>query len=492
MAYDANSDRIVLYGGLGENQILSDTWAYDVEANAWTNQMPVSRPPPLSAHVMAYDAESDRIVLFGGQDGSGYQDLTWAYDLDTNTWTDRAPAQKPPALWGASMVYDAQSDRFILFGGSTTFDYSQQTWAYDFNANTWMPKSPARAPAPRCCHAMAYDSQSDRVVLFGGDTNGRKYDDTWAYDFETDGWTELAPSAAPSPRAGARIGYDARSNRSVLFGGSAAGGTLNDTWAYDFEANVWTAKNPEVRPSARCCHAMAYDSQSDRVVLFGGTAGGSGSATWAYDFDRDVWWTADDRTPPVIAVPDDVVEEATGASGAVVEYAVTVRDDVDDAVEPTCNPPSNSTFPLGVTTVTCTATDASGNQASASFAVNVVDTTAPTLALPGDVIAEATGPDGARVTYTAPSATDIVDGAITVSCSPPSGSAFPNGVTTVTCSARDESGNLATESFTVTVRAPDRVGQGGFTLDSWSIGVALVVIAAGIGAGVVVLRRRGK
>jgi hypothetical protein len=42
-----------------------------------------------------------------------------------------------------------------------------------------------------------------------------------------------------------------------------------------------------------------------------------------------------------------------------------------------CNPPSGSVFPVGTTTVTCTATDAAGNIASCSFNVTVNDTECP-------------------------------------------------------------------------------------------------------------------
>jgi hypothetical protein len=74
----------------------------------------------------------------------------------------------------------------------------------------------------------------------------------------------------------------------------------------------------------------------------------------------------------------------------------------------------------------------------------------PTLVLPVDITAEATGPDGATVTYTA-TATDLVDGTVPVSCTPVSGSVFAPGVTTATCSATDSDGNTAQGSFRVTV-----------------------------------------
>jgi hypothetical protein len=52
------------------------------------------------------------------------------------------------------------------------------------------------------------------------------------------------------------------------------------------------------------------------------------------------------------------------------------------------------------------------------------------------------------------SATDVLDGDVTVECAPPSGSIFSVGTTTVTCSAHDASGNTASGFFPVMVNAP--------------------------------------
>ena len=84
------------------------------------------------------------------------------------------------------------------------------------------------------------------------------------------------------------------------------------------------------------------------------------------------------------------------------------------------------------------------------------DTTPPVLTLPGPIVAEAQGPNGAAVTFAA-TALDDVDGAVAVACSPQSGSLFgftgaAPTATTVTCSATDAAGNTANGTFTVTVQ----------------------------------------
>lgn len=84
-----------------------------------------------------------------------------------------------------------------------------------------------------------------------------------------------------------------------------------------------------------------------------------------------------DTTPPVLSLPTDISTAATDSSGAVVTYTASAKDLVDGAVSPNCTPTSGSTFPIGTTTVACTATDKAENTTSGSFKVAVVGTTPP-------------------------------------------------------------------------------------------------------------------
>ncbi len=158
-----------------------------------------------------------------------------------------------------------------------------------------------------------------------------------------------------------------------------------------------------------------------------------------------------DTTPPTLNLPSNITAEATGPSGAAVNYSASASDNLDTSLTFGCSPVSGSTFPLGTTPVTCTAQDDAGNTASGGFNVTVQDTTPPALTLPADITLEATSASGAGATFSA-SATDIVDGSLPVTCVPPSGSTFPLGTTTVTCTAQDDAGNIASDGFDVIVQ----------------------------------------
>lgn len=90
----------------------------------------------------------------------------------------------------------------------------------------------------------------------------------------------------------------------------------------------------------------------------------AGNTTYGY-FTVTVF----DGTPPTLNLPGNVV--VYGSASRVVNYSVTASDNLDPAPRVSCKPPSGSTFRLGVTPVTCTATDASGNKSTGTFSVHV-------------------------------------------------------------------------------------------------------------------------
>ncbi len=162
--------------------------------------------------------------------------------------------------------------------------------------------------------------------------------------------------------------------------------------------------------------------------------------------------TVTDTTPPVVTITVSSPVEASGPSGATVVYTADASDTVSGSLPASCTPLSGSTFALGSTTITCSATDNAGNKGTATATVVVRDTSAPTLSLPANITTAATSASGAVVTYSV-TATDPNNpqSDLTVSCNPASGSTFAPGSTTVTCKATDPAGNTSTGSFTVTV-----------------------------------------
>ena len=303
MAYDAESDRVILFGGVtgGDAQAgtwtdNAETWAYDVTADQWTQMKPPSGPTGRGAAALAYDAESDRVILFGESNEVDGWDLddTWAYDYNANTWTETAKG--PAKHLGARIAYDAESDRIILFGGfdMTSGRYYTDTWAYDYNTDTWTEMKPSTSPPGRNYQAIAYDAESDRVLTWGGmGLDGKLLaPSVWSYDFNTNSWEEMKTGEGPHPQGAdyPAMVYDAKADRTILFGGEYQG---DETWAYDYNTNTWTDLKPSTVPGKLSRHAMVYSTAADRVILFGGQVGPTNfkytGETWTYDLNTNTW-----------------------------------------------------------------------------------------------------------------------------------------------------------------------------------------------------------
>lgn len=193
--------------------------------------------------------------------------------------------------------------------------------------------------------------------------------------------------------------------------------------------------------------------------------GATGSYTVTYNFtDSDGGAAApvtrtvkvvDQDAPVVTITPATQTVEATSPSGATASYTVTASDDVDGDVSDSlsCDHASGDTFPIGVTTVTCQATDSNENTGYGSATVTVVDTTAPVITLNGN--ANVTLTVGDDYTDAGATAADIVDVSDVVSVGGDVVDTSTAGTYTVTYDAVDEAGNHATQvTRTVTVNEP--------------------------------------
>ncbi len=325
MAYDVESDRIVVFSGdsgPAAIQMYRDTWAYDHNSAQWTKVNSPTSPAERGGHAMSYHNASDGIVLFGsGPPSDFYGDDTWSYDFNSDSWSNLQPSSRPPGRFGHNMAYDRGSDKLILFGGYRS-RCKADTWAYDFGTNAWTLMSPSTSPPARMYHSMTYDAESDRIILFGGGLSQQlggaytqRFADTWAYDFESDTWTEMTPETSPSPRVYTDMTYDDKCDRVVLFGGGTQSfregdpdqGHGNETWLYDLNSNTWEQVALEGAPTYRKKHKLAYDSESEVVILFGGDTWNEQGYTT--DYQNETWvleFVASSSDVTSIALPVEV------------------------------------------------------------------------------------------------------------------------------------------------------------------------------------------
>jgi cysteine-rich repeat protein len=143
---------------------------------------------------------------------------------------------------------------------------------------------------PRHGHAIAYDNQRARLVMFGGETTTIN-DDTWEWDGVS--WAQLFPTVVPAPRRDHALVYDSLRGVVVLFGGREGTSDppfLGDTWEWD--GMTWTLRTPPVSPPARYRHAMAFDPERGVTVVYGGIveqADGWGLVRDTWEWDGTNW-----------------------------------------------------------------------------------------------------------------------------------------------------------------------------------------------------------
>ena len=165
-----------------------------------------------------------------------------------------------------------------------------------------------------------------------------------------------------------------------------------------------------------------------------------------------------DATAPVITTSGDVsVNIIAGKCGATVAVTATASDDCGVASINAVRSDGlllSADYPVGVTTITWTATDIHGNQSTATQTVTVTDATAPVITTSGNAsVNNDAGKCGATVVATATASDDC--GVASVNAVRSDGllltADYPVGVTTITWTATDVHGNQSTATQTITV-----------------------------------------
>ena len=262
MVYVPGREVIILFGGhrLPDGS-LSDMWLFDVKTDSWRELDPPNRPEARSCMGMAYDAKQGKVLVFGGRGASIPVSDTWAYDVELNAWTDMRPTTSPQPQYGVGMVYDSVNERVLLLeghyvtqqGGVVRDGYNGGLYTFNWEAGMWR-KIECSPPPGRYWYSTGYDSDRGRMIVFGGirwiSGYGNLYDETWIYDTKANTWTRYS-AKGPEKRYISPMAYYPTYKVTILFGGAdvigeaPGGGDLRkyyqDTWALNATL-AWSLK----------------------------------------------------------------------------------------------------------------------------------------------------------------------------------------------------------------------------------------------------------
>ncbi len=179
----------------------------------------------------------------------------------------------------------AQTNLGVVAGHCTAFDEvrgvhvllrGDQVWEHAGPEDQWRLVAEGGIP-PRGAAGMCWDRIRHRIVVYGGEGGGGKYNDIWAWDGQSwEQWTD--GTGGPSGRSYVAIAHDAQRDRFVMFGGYDSS-LQGDTWEWSHQLG-WQQVSTG-GPEGLYAHRMVYDDERGVCVLHGGY----------YFFNRNETWT---------------------------------------------------------------------------------------------------------------------------------------------------------------------------------------------------------
>lgn len=241
MAYDVTDSYVVFFGGVGPSGYLGDTWKWvgSPSSGDWTQLHPTTSPSARANASMVWDQVDKYVVLFGGQNSNSVFGDTWTFI--GGQWTQLQPTTSPSPRAAAGLANDSEDHYLVLFGGFDPFTDTAYSDTWTFLHGTWTQLTTTSAPTPRFGAAFLDNpvgtgyypghAANGVVILFGGETaSGTFLGDTWTYLGGV--WTQIfvGVTATPPARAFAGTGNDINDGNINLFGGETTGGYFSDSW----------------------------------------------------------------------------------------------------------------------------------------------------------------------------------------------------------------------------------------------------------------------
>jgi len=260
----------LLFGGRDGPTVYGDLWEYDLAVDTWTQLAPAEPRPPARFGHNAVWVDGIGLVIFAGQNGSDFYNDLWAYNPATDGWR-KLPAigALPVARYGSCAAVGPDGRLWISHGFTSEGTRFADTRAYDFELSAWTDETPGSAlPVNRCLHACWWTTDG-RFVLYGGSATGvTALADLWVLYHGA--WTVFGVDMPPARNLYAVTKIDPR--LMLVFGGQGLdGGYLDDAWLLDEahatpEPYAFDGSSPPARSGAE----MFFDLDRHRVLLFGG------------------------------------------------------------------------------------------------------------------------------------------------------------------------------------------------------------------------------
>lgn len=194
VTYDEYDNLLFVFGGMTNacGTVTNDVWFLSAASGTpvWTRlNTTLPSPTPRGGNSIVFDQIATRLITFSGYEGTCLDNDAWVLSeglSGTGVWTKLLPnGPLPPPRASHTAIYDASSNRMIVFGGGYCTPPNNDVWVLD-KANglegtpTWLQLNPTGSrPLPRGMHSAAYNPASKRMIVFGGATTDGLTNDAW-------------------------------------------------------------------------------------------------------------------------------------------------------------------------------------------------------------------------------------------------------------------------------------------------------------------------
>jgi hypothetical protein len=276
---DPSGSIAYLFGGRDGGTVYGDLWAYHLDDDRWEELTPSAGPAARFGHEAVW-VDGIGLVVFAGQAGPTFFNDLWALDAESTTWRSLpSSGAVPVSRYGSCAAIGPDGRLWISHGFTSDGTRFADTRAYDFEAGAWADATPAGGlPVSRCLHGCWW-TDDGALTLFGGQTTGvTALMDRWR--LEDGAWTEVEGDQPTARNLYARVRLD---GATLVVGGQAIdGGFHADAWLLrDGDPDAVPLPIAGDAPPARAGAEMVLDALDGRILLFGGRDGdGALADTW--------------------------------------------------------------------------------------------------------------------------------------------------------------------------------------------------------------------
>jgi len=252
-------DRMVIWGGTDGTNLFESGARYFPTSNSWSNMTATARPLARSGYSAVWSGTE--MVVWGGLNDS-YYDIGGRYNPVTDIWRATAPTGERSKRRGHTALWTG--NEFIVWGGFDGERYLNTGGRFDPALNLWIPMSTNGAPAGRVAHSAVWTG-TEMIIWGGASTNS--LNSGGRYNPVSDTWLATA-AGAPLVRSNHSAVWTG--SEMIIWGGADAA-FRNTGGRYNPIANTWSITPTAGAPSARSEHTAVWTG--NEMLVWGGVGG---------------------------------------------------------------------------------------------------------------------------------------------------------------------------------------------------------------------------